>query len=476
MKYISSINSWLIGNIGLIAALIIAYIVSQVFLVASWHVLAGLILCVLLLVLIRFPRGFIYFFVGIYPFTGLITKFTGASVLGAGYAGVNIGGMITIFGLMYGMTYLIVKRPRIFEYELTLPAVVYLSIILIDVFISPKFLFSFRQWARYTSQAFIYFIIMDNFRGISDARKLTKFVMGLFAPLAIYFLLAIYFPSLRGDIMRNVRWGWTEMDFVNVSMYRLTGFQHSGAIGSYIVIYFAFVLYFIYESEMRARFKYFALFGIMLIELLYSLARNAWLSFAFVMTVIGVLRFRKFFIIGLIIILFVLAINPSTINVIWMRMQPDASAMGRIDHIKSAWGLFLQRPVLGWGQGYYQLWHGEKTKWLGNKPAYGIGGTDAHTEHFRILAENGLLGLLAYFWLFYRGLKLSYRLHKIPADTAKNYSMVVFATVASIFIYGLTAMGFKVLAYYFWTFMSIGEIFLRSFRDQHGIQPEGVRF
>lgn len=464
-KNISIGLSWVTGHLDMFIALVLSYFLGSILLrFDSSFIVAGLALFILLLVFLNYPRIYVYFIICIYPFTGLISKFTGGTILGGGYSSINIGGMITILGLLYGVFYIIIKRPRIFDYELGLPFAIFLLIVLISIIYTPLKLMAFRQWARYASQFVLYLIILDNFTSPKDAKKLLNLLMILFIIIGFYFLLSIYFPSLRGDIMRNIRWNYEEMELASdFTMYRLTGFQHSVDIGTSIVFYFALALFHFYESPATRRLKYVPLFVLMLILLFNTLARNAWISFTFVMFVIGIFRFRLFMMVGFFAAISALVVFPSVMDIILLRMQPDPAALARITQLEQAWTLFLQRPLMGWGQAYFQYWDAIRTG-AGFKYG-GIVGGSSHVAYFRVLAELGILGLMAQFYYYFRGYKLTYKLFRSPHQTARNYSIVTFATLTGIFMSGLSGQGFANLAYYFWVFIAIGEVYYRSLGD-----------
>lgn len=458
MKIISSISSWIIGHISLIIVVLISYFVGLILLDFYLPTVVGVVMVVLLIVFFLHPRLYIYFLIFITPLIGIITQLTGFRVGGL-YSGINLGGVMTILGLTFGMSYLVLKKPRIFEYELTVPMLFFLAVVLLSVAYAPMYkLFAFRHWARYAAHAFIYFIILDSFKDLKDAKKLLNFLFLVFVPMSIFFILAIYFPSLRGGIMRE-----TTLEFSSgMNIYRLSGFLHATSIGSIIVIYLVLTMFYFSESPIKDRWKYIVLFIILPFLLLNTLARNAWITFVVVMFIVGVLRFRKFCLVFLLIGVFVLGVVPDISELIWLRMQPDPAALGRIVLAKMAWELFLQKPILGWGQGYFQIWSGEH---LGGAAYGGIGGVDIHNEYLRTMVCTGIVGLFAYLFLIYRGLKSSFKLFKIPHSTAKNYSMVSLAVVTTIAMNALTGQGFRMMGFYFWIFLGIGEIFLRNLRS-----------
>ena len=120
-------------------------------------------------------------------------------------------------------------------------------------------------------------------------------------------------------------------------------------------------------------------------------------------------------------------------------ISTDASNLERINRWQSAFRLFAERPVFGWGPGTYQFVYApyqmSKEKTIISTNA-GDGG-NAHSEYIGPLAEQGVVGSLLVFILVitvvYTGLK-AYR----RAKNKKAKVLVLGATLAffSYFVHG----------------------------------------
>ena len=116
-------------------------------------------------------------------------------------------------------------------------------------------------------------------------------------------------------------------------------------------------------------------------------------------------------------------------------VSTDASNMERLNRWGSAWRMFLERPVFGWGPGVYVFEYApfqlskDKTIITTNAGANG----NAHSEYIGPLAESGILGMLSVILLiilvFYRG---SLLYHKLPKGELKD---VVLVTLLGFFTY-----------------------------------------
>ena len=121
-------------------------------------------------------------------------------------------------------------------------------------------------------------------------------------------------------------------------------------------------------------------------------------------------------------------------------ISTDASNLERLNRWQSAFRLFNERPLFGWGPGTYQFVYApyqmSKEKTIISTNA-GDGG-NAHSEYFGPLAEQGIIGSLLVLVLvivtIYSGLKTYHR-----AKNKKAKILVLGATLAfiSYFIHGL---------------------------------------
>ncbi|MDO8281334.1 MAG: O-antigen ligase family protein [Thermodesulfovibrionia bacterium] len=460
MVNISNIKSWILKHSSLVIAVFISYLVSLLLLDNYAYVLVGAVVVVLVAIFIRYPRAYVYFIVTTYPIMGILQEFLAFRVGGL-YTGFNLGGVFVAFGVLYGVIYMLLKRPRIFKYELTIPILIFFGIVTLSLTYIEKYkFFAFRDIIRLSTHMPLYFIILDNFKDMKDAKKLLAALTSVFVPMFIYFVAVIYFPSLGGNIMRNME---AEISS-EISMPRLGGFLHATSIGSYIVIFFVISIYYYYQLEQKDRWKCYVMFVMLPFLLFNALARNAWITFVFVLIVVGILRYRKLVVVFVLACIFVLMIRPDVTNIIWLRMQPDPSSNYRLILNKLGWALFVQKPILGWGQAYVHIYTGENISSSINQ--YGVGGVDLHNEYLRIMIETGIVGLLSYLYLMYKGAKMSFKLFRLPQSIAKDYALVSLTVIISVMINGATGQGFRDMAIYFWIFMAICEAYLINLRSQ----------
>ena len=116
-------------------------------------------------------------------------------------------------------------------------------------------------------------------------------------------------------------------------------------------------------------------------------------------------------------------------------VSSDASNLERINRWSSAWRMFQERPVFGWGPGTYMFQYApfqmSNEQTIISTNGGGLG--NAHSEYIGPLAESGLLGMLTFIALivtvFYKG---SILYHKLPNGELKT---AVLFCLLSLFTY-----------------------------------------
>jgi O-antigen ligase len=104
--------------------------------------------------------------------------------------------------------------------------------------------------------------------------------------------------------------------------------------------------------------------------------------------------------------------------------------------------MFLSNPLFGVGTGDYVL---TMNRWMasGDLPPYLAEFNQPHNLYLFALATNGLLGLSALLYLFYRGLKFALLLVKQEGER-RVFAFVALATIVHFMIAGMTDSFFNI--------------------------------
>jgi O-antigen ligase len=121
-------------------------------------------------------------------------------------------------------------------------------------------------------------------------------------------------------------------------------------------------------------------------------------------------------------------------------VSSDASNLERLNRWQCAWALFLERPLQGWGPGTYQFVYApfqrstDRTIISTNQ---GDGG-NAHSEYLGPLAEQGIPGLVFFLGLLGFTLHLGFRLQRIlPPGDDRNLALALFLGLMTYFVHGV---------------------------------------
>ena len=120
-------------------------------------------------------------------------------------------------------------------------------------------------------------------------------------------------------------------------------------------------------------------------------------------------------------------------------ISTDASNLERLNRWNSAFRMFEERPMFGWGPGTYAFIYapfqlsGEKTIISTNAGDLG----NAHSEYIGPLAESGVLGSVTFLFIFGTIIWTGWRLYyKLPKGVHRGVLLSVFLGLVTYFIHG----------------------------------------
>ncbi len=234
------------------------------------------------------------------------------------------------------------------------------------------------------------------------------------------------------------------------------------AYGAALAIFLIYAITYAFLPGLKTsrRITVIAVVALLSLAMVLSSCRAAWISLAASLAVLACvllkIKFRWIFTIGVVLVGLFFAFQHQIIDALERNNQDasgdiveniqsitnistDASNLERINRWQSAFRLFSERPVFGWGPGTYQFVYApyqmSKEKTIISTNA-GDGG-NAHSEYIGPLAEQGFMGTLLMLTLVitvvYTGLKAYHR-----AKNKKAKVMSLGATLAffSYFVHG----------------------------------------
>jgi O-antigen ligase len=305
-------------------------------------------------------------------------------------------------------------------------------------------LVSFKYFA-----ARVWFVIPFYFIGILLFKK----------PGNIRFFIWFYVVPLIGVIAyttyNHALWGFNEQagHWVMEPFYN----DHT-AYGAVLTIFIPVFAGFSFSNSYSKTVRLFSLIilAVLIMALILSFSRAAWISLAFscIIYMIIILRIKMKWIVLTLAIFF--GIFFLFQNEIWDRLEKnkqgssanfvehlqsisnistDDSNLERINRWQSAFRMFAERPVFGFGPGTYQFEYApfqhsnEKTRISTN---FGDKG-NAHSEYIGPMAESGIIGMLSMLGILVFTIITGLRVYKLAEE--KEIKMISLAILIGLITY-----------------------------------------
>jgi O-antigen ligase len=300
----------------------------------------------------------------------------------------------------------------------------------------------------------LWFIVPFYLMGIQLFRK-TSHIYAFIWCYTLPLLIVIGYTTYH-----HATWGFNE----EAGHWVMEPFYNDHTIyGAILALFIPMFIGFLFNNALTrtTRFFSFIVLLILVVALILSFSRAAWLSLGFVFGVFLLVIFRIRFrwivitsvILGLFFYLFSFEIldrleknqqGPSANFVEHLRsvsnISTDNSNLERINRWQSALRLFEERPVFGWGPGTYQFEYApyqrasEKTLISTNAGDKG----NAHSEYIGPLAEQGLPGMLLVLAVVATFIITAMKLYKRSGDTqVRILTLTLMLSLITYFVHGL---------------------------------------
>jgi len=121
-------------------------------------------------------------------------------------------------------------------------------------------------------------------------------------------------------------------------------------------------------------------------------------------------------------------------------ISSDPSNLERINRWQSAFRMYSERPFFGWGPGTYQFVYAPfqraREKTIISTNAGDLG--NSHSEYFGPLSEEGMLGMLAFLGIVITVISTGMRVYKRAKDKEiKLLSLITLLALITYFIHGM---------------------------------------
>ncbi len=302
--------------------------------------------------------------------------------------------------------------------------------------------------ARLWFVAGFYFVAAEMFR---DPSAMRKYIWAYILPFTLVILYTLYRQGQHG-LMNQQASHSTVHPFYNDH----TAYGASMAFLIPVLAGFSF-------TRLKAGYRLIsaAFLSLFLFAMIFSYTRAAWLSMVVAGLVFLVIRLK----IPVSVLVFSALVLAGFLFMyrteIYMRLEEnkqasstdfarhvksisnitsDASNAERINRWKSAWRMFRERPLFGWGPGTYQFKYAafqmsrEKTYISTN---FGDRG-NAHSEYLGPLSESGFPGMLIFIALALAGISTGIRVYRRAREPGTKYfALSVLLGLVTYFTHGL---------------------------------------
>lgn len=328
-------------------------------------------------------------------------------------SGMGLGMTLPTEPLIAGMMLIFVVKlffsgsfdTKIAKHPVTILIIAHLVWLLITAITSESPLVSFKYFlSRFWFVSVFYFIASQVFQSKNNSSKLFWMYIAGFVPVIVY---TFYEHSIRGFSQSSANWVMNPF------------FNDHTSYGACLVMFFPFLIWKLFSKKIKG-LKWLllsALFGLFMMAVVFSYTRAAWVSLLGALGIFIILKFKikawviysGIFVVGIVALLSWYELfstleknkQDSSSNLTEhvasiSNVSSDASNLERLNRWKSAWGMFKDRPVFGYGPGTYAFEYApyqrvrDKTIISTNS---GDGG-NAHSEYLGPLSEQGLIGML----------------------------------------------------------------------------------
>jgi O-antigen ligase len=328
---------------------------------------------------------------------GIIEKIIWLSILGfTFFSPWSIAGAQTflILGLVVWLVKILISgKWKFIHTPLNIPILLYLVTQAISVIFSPFKVHSLlalkEEWLL-----LLFFLLVNNIREECKIRNLVSVLITVSCVVSLY---AIWQHYSGMDLYRHKMLEPKDGVFISLGL-----FDHHLTFGGYYMLVFllAAVIVLSYKRQGLRRISDVVSPVILGLSLLFSYARSAWLGAVTGLFSFGFLRgkrFALFFTTGIVVLcLAVFVIEPSS----WERIKAislskDKTESTRIRLWQTSWNMIKDKPVWGIGLGNFgQLFNQYKVE--GKYDNY----SHPHNDFLNVAVNSGLLGLLAYLYLW----------------------------------------------------------------------------
>jgi putative inorganic carbon (HCO3(-)) transporter len=344
---------------------------------------------------------------------------------GGAFGGLNLAALLSALLIVVGLLHFAANRVNVSRTPLFKPFVLLLVVYSVGVVYAPDQAAAFQDWLRAFSVFILYLLVFDMLQDENRVQALMKAI-----------LLSAVFPTLLA--LFQIMTGGMEQDPDGFSRVAST-FVHPSPFAIYLVTLLPFALMaFLHMGASVSKPALGLLIVGMFVSVLATLTRVSWLGLLVALAIMAAVQYRK-----------ALPLVPALVLIVWIFVP---GVQDRFSDLTAPTGSLIWRTT-AWSQAIsiqssWQLLTGAGLGSVGFHL-----GNEAHNDYLKVWVEAGLLGFIAFAWLYLGLLKLAIDACRRP--TSQLYRALGLAFVAMLaarfVMFGSdNLIGHPVLEWYFW--------------------------
>jgi O-antigen ligase len=357
------------------------------------------------------------------------------------YKSMSLPGVLGLLILGIGIFYMFSKKINFWKYPLVKAYSFFFLGCFLSLFFSKNFATSIPEMVELLSFIILFILVVDNLESERDIRRMIRFlILSSLVPLFVAFI----------QIFSNF----------NLQIFSLEPFfrvkstlTHPNAYAFYLVMIIVLSMsIFLHQRLKFNRTSFFLLIVLLLLPLIFTYTRSAWIGLVLAIFSMGILQSRKLLIFAPLAFYGIVLVFP----IVFQRFDPIfnpelfqyTSLAWRIKLWSASIPYFLSSPILGNGLGSFQLIGYEIDEWF----------AVAHNDYLRILVETGVIGFSGFILLLFSLFKLSIRTYKEMVNS--YYQHIAMGFVCFLFAYGVMSFADNLfnhggIQWYFWTYAGV---------------------
>ena len=330
---------------------------------------------------------------------------------------VIIGGLVFLILIFF----FFINVKKIYSTPLFYPIFIFIGLCFLSIFYSIDTFTSIREFIRIATIFLLYFLAYKLIEDKKDFYLLLKII-----------LISYIIPAIVGLIQFFNNSGMTD-DFGGFQ--RIYGtFAHPNLFAFYTFFILGLLISLFLTSQKTSSLIFnkkiiIIAIGLSVFLLFATYTRSALACLSFFVLIFGILKYRRMLLVGALLFLAAYFLSDVFRERLWelISLDPYGSIVWRFKLWKDILPLSLWQPWFGYGLGTFE----KLTEFY---RGFKLGSLNAHNDYLKIFVENGIIGLISYFWIIIGLLLYLLKIFKRIINQEKFFGMGILVIFLSLMI------------------------------------------